>query len=169
MRELLAVGAAERLSGRARAEFLAQPDAWSRWVAQRATDAGAVLRLRSASGAAVALRGDVRKISNGASCGVCVNASDEAHWLRGLRHLPAALQAALALEPQVIAWAEQFAKFYPNAKIQIEGKGSSTAPPALIEVNIGTADAPLIVPTAFYAVVSIAVIDLYGHELEAPL
>jgi phosphate transport system substrate-binding protein len=29
-------------------------------------------------------------------------------------------------------WAEQFNKFYPNAKIQIEGKGSSTAPPALI-------------------------------------
>jgi phosphate transport system substrate-binding protein len=29
-------------------------------------------------------------------------------------------------------WAEQFSKFYPNAKIQIEGKGSSTAPPALI-------------------------------------
>ncbi|OGK84203.1 MAG: phosphate-binding protein [Candidatus Rokubacteria bacterium GWA2_70_23] len=29
-------------------------------------------------------------------------------------------------------WAEAFQKFYPNAKIQIEGKGSSTAPPALI-------------------------------------
>jgi phosphate transport system substrate-binding protein len=29
-------------------------------------------------------------------------------------------------------WAETFSKFYPNAKIQIEGKGSSTAPPALI-------------------------------------
>jgi phosphate transport system substrate-binding protein len=29
-------------------------------------------------------------------------------------------------------WAEQFNRFYPNARIQIEGKGSSTAPPALI-------------------------------------
>jgi phosphate transport system substrate-binding protein len=29
-------------------------------------------------------------------------------------------------------WAETFGKFYPNARIQIEGKGSSTAPPALI-------------------------------------
>jgi phosphate transport system substrate-binding protein len=29
-------------------------------------------------------------------------------------------------------WAENFSRFYPNAKIQIEGKGSSTAPPALI-------------------------------------
>jgi phosphate transport system substrate-binding protein len=29
-------------------------------------------------------------------------------------------------------WAESFNKFYPNAKVQIEGKGSSTAPPALI-------------------------------------
>jgi len=28
--------------------------------------------------------------------------------------------------------AETFSKLYPNAKIQIEGKGSSTAPPALI-------------------------------------
>ncbi len=34
----------------------------------------------------------------------------EAQWIADLRHLPAALQAALALEPQVIAWAEQFAR-----------------------------------------------------------
>ena len=33
--------------------------------------------------------------------------------------------------------------------------------PALVEVNIGTEDAPIIVPTAFYAVVSVAVIGLY--------
>ncbi len=39
-----------------------------------------------------------------------LTAEEEAHWLRGLRHLPAALQAALALEPQVIAWAERFAR-----------------------------------------------------------
>jgi phosphate transport system substrate-binding protein len=30
-------------------------------------------------------------------------------------------------------WCEGFSKFYPNVKCQIEGKGSSTAPPALIE------------------------------------
>src|SRR3990172_11054961 len=29
-------------------------------------------------------------------------------------------------------WAEEFKKAYPNVNIQIEGKGSSTAPPALI-------------------------------------
>ena len=29
-------------------------------------------------------------------------------------------------------WSETFQKFYPNVKVQIEGKGSSTAPPALI-------------------------------------
>jgi len=29
-------------------------------------------------------------------------------------------------------WAESFSQFYPNVKIQIEGKGSTTAPPALI-------------------------------------
>jgi len=34
----------------------------------------------------------------------------EAEWLRALRHLPAALQAALALEPSIIAWAEAFAR-----------------------------------------------------------
>src|ERR1044072_4087088 len=29
-------------------------------------------------------------------------------------------------------WSEKFNKFYPNVKMQVEGKGSSTAPPALI-------------------------------------
>jgi glucosamine--fructose-6-phosphate aminotransferase (isomerizing) len=36
--------------------------------------------------------------------------AQEAHHLKSLRHLPTALGAALALEPQVIAWAERFAK-----------------------------------------------------------
>ena len=36
--------------------------------------------------------------------------SEEARHLKAMRHLPAALQAVLALEPQVIAWAEDFAK-----------------------------------------------------------
>ena len=39
--------------------------------------------------------------------------------------------------------------------------GAIVTLPALIKVNIGTADAPLIVPVAFYAVTSIAVIGLY--------
>jgi glucosamine--fructose-6-phosphate aminotransferase (isomerizing) len=39
-----------------------------------------------------------------------LTAEEEAHWLRGLRHLPALLQAVLALEPQLIAWAQHFAK-----------------------------------------------------------
>jgi phosphate transport system substrate-binding protein len=30
-------------------------------------------------------------------------------------------------------WAEEFRKYYPNVKIEVEGKGSSTAPPALIQ------------------------------------
>ena len=34
--------------------------------------------------------------------------------------------------------------------------------PALIEVNVGTEEAPLILPIAFYAVTSIAVIGLYA-------
>ena len=36
--------------------------------------------------------------------------AEETAWLRALRHLPAALQAALALEPSIIAWAEAFAR-----------------------------------------------------------
>jgi len=35
---------------------------------------------------------------------------EEAGHLKAMRHLPAALQAVLALEPQVISWAEDFAK-----------------------------------------------------------
>ena len=38
----------------------------------------------------------------------------EADYLAEMRHLPVALQSVLALEPQIIAWAEQFAK-YENA------------------------------------------------------
>ena len=34
----------------------------------------------------------------------------EAEHLRAMRHLPAALQSVLALEPQVMAWAERFAR-----------------------------------------------------------
>lgn len=33
---------------------------------------------------------------------------------------------------EMTLWAEGFLRFYPNVKIEIEGKGSSTAPPALI-------------------------------------
>ena len=36
--------------------------------------------------------------------------AQEARWLQALRHLPAAIQAVLALEPSIIAWAERFAK-----------------------------------------------------------
>ncbi len=36
--------------------------------------------------------------------------ADETRHLKAMRHLPAALQAVLALEPQVIVWAEHFAR-----------------------------------------------------------
>ena len=36
--------------------------------------------------------------------------AEEAAHLKAMRHLPAALQAVLALEPQVMAWAEDFAR-----------------------------------------------------------
>ena len=37
------------------------------------------------------------------------------------------------LNNMMTLWAEAFRAIYPNVNIQIEGKGSSTAPPALIE------------------------------------
>ena len=39
-----------------------------------------------------------------------LTAAQEAEHLKAMRHLPSALQAVLALEPQVIAWAEDFAR-----------------------------------------------------------
>ncbi len=39
-----------------------------------------------------------------------LNANEESRHLKAMRHLPAALSAVLALEPQVIAWAEDFAR-----------------------------------------------------------
>jgi glucosamine--fructose-6-phosphate aminotransferase (isomerizing) len=39
-----------------------------------------------------------------------LSTDDEARWLAGLRHLPAAIQSVLALEPAIIAWAEQFSR-----------------------------------------------------------
>ncbi|MGC2394772.1 MAG: substrate-binding domain-containing protein, partial [Rhodomicrobium sp.] len=37
------------------------------------------------------------------------------------------------LNNEMTLWAEGFKAIYPNVKIEIEGKGSSTAPPALVE------------------------------------
>jgi glucosamine--fructose-6-phosphate aminotransferase (isomerizing) len=39
-----------------------------------------------------------------------LSAAEESRHLKAMRHLPSALQAVLALEPQVIAWSEDFAK-----------------------------------------------------------
>lgn len=43
------------------------------------------------------------------------------------------------LNNQMTLWAEEFKRFYPNVNIQIQGAGSSTAPPALTEgtANVG--------------------------------
>ncbi|MEP9365033.1 amino acid permease [Nocardioides sp. CN2-186] len=48
-----------------------------------------------------------------------------------------------------------------NAVLLVATIGVLITLPALIEVNFGTPDAPIILPTAFYAVVSVAVIGLY--------
>ncbi len=59
-------------------------------------------------------------------------------------------------------WSKLTASRVPANAVMLVGVVSALVTlPALIEVNIGTAEAPLIIPVAFYAVTSIAVIGLY--------
>lgn len=59
-------------------------------------------------------------------------------------------------------WAKVSVNKVPARAVMLVGVVSALITlPALVEVNIGTAEDPLIVPTAFYAVVSVAVIGLY--------
>jgi len=59
-------------------------------------------------------------------------------------------------------WSKVNAKKVPaNAVMFVTVIAGLITLPALIEVNFGTEDAPIILPTAFYAVVSVAVIGLY--------
>jgi amino acid transporter len=64
--------------------------------------------------------------------------------------------------PGSARWSKLTSKRVPaNAVALVAVVSAIVTLPALIEVNIGTADAPLIIPVAFYAVTSIAVIGLY--------
>ena len=59
-------------------------------------------------------------------------------------------------------WSKVSASKVPaNAVMLVAVSAALITLPALVEVNIGTEEEPLIVPTAFYAVVSVAVIGLY--------
>jgi amino acid transporter len=59
-------------------------------------------------------------------------------------------------------WSKVNAKKVPaNAVMFVAVIAGLITLPALIEVNFGTKEAPIILPTAFYAVVSVAVIGLY--------
>ncbi len=59
-------------------------------------------------------------------------------------------------------WQRLTSKRVPaNAVVGVAVIAAIVTLPALIEVNIGTEEAPLIIPVAFYAVTSIAVIGLY--------
>ncbi len=59
-------------------------------------------------------------------------------------------------------WSKVNAKKVPaNAVMFVAVIAGLITLPALIEVNFGTAEEPIILPTAFYAVVSVAVIGLY--------
>ncbi|MGL5809909.1 MAG: amino acid permease, partial [Nocardioides sp.] len=64
--------------------------------------------------------------------------------------------------PGAANWAKLSASKVPvNAVLVSAVIAALITLPALVEVNIGTAEAPIIVPVAFYAVVSVAVIGLY--------
>src|SRR6476469_6962921 len=64
--------------------------------------------------------------------------------------------------PGSARWSKLTSKRVPaNAVALVAVVSALVTLPALIKVNIGTADAPLIIPVAFYAVTSIAVIGLY--------
>jgi amino acid transporter len=59
-------------------------------------------------------------------------------------------------------WVKLTAARVPARAVMLVGLVSAIVTlPALLEVNIGTPEAPLIIPVAFYAVTSIAVIGLY--------
>jgi amino acid transporter len=59
-------------------------------------------------------------------------------------------------------WSKLTAKRVPaNAVVGVAVAAALVTLPALIKVNVGTADEPLIIPVAFFAVTSIAVIGLY--------
>jgi len=59
-------------------------------------------------------------------------------------------------------WAKVSAVRVPANAVALVGVVSALITlPALVEVNLGTAEEPLIIPVAFYAVVSVAVIGLY--------
>jgi len=59
--------------------------------------------------------------------------------VQGLRGTLNAAGSDTMLELQTLM-AEEFRKLYPQVKIQVEGKGSSTAPPALIEGTVQLGD-----------------------------
>lgn len=50
-----------------------------------------------------------------------------------------------SMNNEMAMWSEGFRKFYPGVKIEVEGKGSSTAPPALIEgtAHLGPMSRPM--------------------------
>ncbi|MFV2071741.1 MAG: PstS family phosphate ABC transporter substrate-binding protein [Thermoanaerobaculales bacterium] len=59
--------------------------------------------------------------------------------VQGLRGTLSAAGSDTMLELQTLM-AEEFRRLYPQVKIQVEGKGSSTAPPALVEGTVQLGD-----------------------------
>jgi signal transduction histidine kinase/CheY-like chemotaxis protein len=94
MRGLLGLAAPADLAGRKLKEFLVERNDWSAWQQARGAGASVTLQLRSATGGAVTLRGDVCPVKlSGARglCGVFVDAGDE-------QQLRAAVQQSARME-----------------------------------------------------------------------
>jgi glucosamine--fructose-6-phosphate aminotransferase (isomerizing) len=55
-----------------------------------------------------------------------LSAEDEAEHIKALRHLPSAVSAVLALEPQIIAWSEEFAsqrkRPFPRSRLALPNR-----------------------------------------------
>jgi signal transduction histidine kinase len=80
MRGLLGLPAPADLLDRKLRDFLVDGDDWSAWSQALSVSASVALRLRATSGAAVALRGDIRSVQIAgarALCGTFVDAGDE--------------------------------------------------------------------------------------------
>ena len=87
----------------------AYPDAVVAWL--RAQDEAVALLNNDPEAAAAAIAAELGITPEEALAQTKGHLSDaeEAQHIKDMRHLPAALQAVLALEPQLISWAEEFA------------------------------------------------------------
>ncbi len=90
------------------------------------------IQVRRASGVATALVAGWLAVGVGTASAEGTTAAGEPHKVVGGVAGNLSSVGSDTLNNLMTFWSEKFGKFYPNVKIQVEGKGSSTAPPALI-------------------------------------